>query len=313
MILTITLNPLLEKVLFFDKIESNKVNRSKSYKINAGGKGINVSRQLNKFNLDNLATGFLGGENGKRLKSILYKENIKNSFVQISDETREGFVIIENSKLRESYFCPDPVVKSSEVDSFIEKTKKAILNCEMVIFSGSSPEFENPSDGIKIFSELIRFSVDNDKITLLDTYGKHLSDCLKLNPDIVHVNADELKSSLNFSLNSDDEVIKILKEMYKMGIKIFSITDGSKKFFAINHGFIYEVIPPVINTINSTGSGDAFMAGFIYGIHENLPFEEILRWATASGAANASMFEVCQADFDYIEKLKEKVIINKLN
>lgn len=313
MIITITLNPLLEKVLFFDEIENNKVNRAKFYKINAGGKGINVSRQLNKFGLDNLATGFLGGENGKRLKSILYKENIKNSFVQISDETREGFVIVENSKLLESYFFPDPIVKSNEVDLFIDKTKKAILNCEMVIFSGSSPEFENPSDVIKIFSELIRFSVDNDKIVLMDIYGKHLSDCLKLNPNIVHVNVDELKSSLNLSLSSDDEIIRTLKEMHKLGVKIFSITDGNKKFFAINQGFIYEIFPPEINTINSTGSGDAFMAGLIYGLHENLPFEEILKWATASGAANASMFEVCQADFDYIKKLKEKVIINKLN
>ncbi len=40
MILTVTLNPLLEKVLFFDKIEKDKVNRSKSAKVNAGGKEL---------------------------------------------------------------------------------------------------------------------------------------------------------------------------------------------------------------------------------------------------------------------------------
>ncbi len=79
MIVTITLNPLLEKVLYFDKVQRTKVNRAKFYKINAGGKGINVSRQLNKFKIDNLAIGFLGGENGKKLRSILFKEEIKNS------------------------------------------------------------------------------------------------------------------------------------------------------------------------------------------------------------------------------------------
>lgn len=154
MILTVTLNPLLEKVLFFDKVEKDKVNRAKSIRVNAGGKGINVSRQLNKFKLDNLATGFLGGDNGKKLKSILYKEQIKNSFQQINDETREGFVVVEKSIIRESYFFPNPIVNSKEVNEFIEKSKKAILNSEMVIFSGSSPDFENPEDELKIFSEL---------------------------------------------------------------------------------------------------------------------------------------------------------------
>jgi 1-phosphofructokinase family hexose kinase len=313
MILTVTLNPLLEKVLFFDKIELNKVNRAKSFKINAGGKGINVSRQLNKIKIENLATGFLGGENGKRLKSILYKEEIKNSFHQISDETREGFVIVENGVFRESYFFPDPVIKSDEVNVFIEKTKKAILNSEMIIISGSSPKFEDENDELKIFTELITFAKENDKYTLIDVYGKHLPHVLKLTPDIVHANLDELQSSLSVELKSEEDLVNQLVQFYKSGIKIFLLTKGSEKFFAINHGFLYEIIPPQVNTINSTGSGDAFMAGFIFGLHNNFPFEEILKWATASGAANASMIDVCSTEMEHIESLKEKVIVKKLN
>jgi len=312
MILTVTLNPLLEKVLFFDKVEKDKVNRAKSIRVNAGGKGINVSRQLNKFKLDNLATGFLGGDNGKKLKSILYKEQIKNSFQQINDETREGFVVVEKSIIRESYFFPNPIVNSKEVNEFIEKSKKAILNSEMVIFSGSSPDFENPEDELKIFSELIPFANDNHKFTLLDVYGNHLTQVLDLKPTIVHSNKDELEKSLNITLNSKN-VINFLQDNYSQGIKIFIITNGSEKFFAINQGFLFEITPPEVETINPTGSGDAFMAGFIYGLHNNLPFEEILRWATASGSANASMLEVCAVEISYIESLKNKVIVKRLN
>lgn len=313
MILTITLNPLLEKVLYFERIEKNKVNRAREFKINAGGKGINVSRQLNKLNIENLATGFLGGENGKRLKSILYKEEIKNSFQQISDETREGIVIVENSNFLESYFFPDPIVKSSEVDSLIDKTKKAILNSEMIIFSGSSPVFERSEDELRIFCELISFANDNDKFVLLDVYGKNLSEILKFKPEIVHVNLDELQTSLQMLIESDNQIIEALKEFYSLGIKIFIITDGEKKFFAMNHGYIYEVHPPEVELKNQTGSGDAFMAGFIYGLHHNLPFEEMLSWASACGAANASMMEVCSAEYNYIQSLIEKVKVKKLN
>lgn len=313
MILTITLNPLLEKVLFFSKIERNKVNRAFDLKINAGGKGINVSRQLNKFKIENLASGFLGGENGKMLRSILYSENIKNSFQQINDETREGFVIVENQKILESYFSPDPVIKPNEVDSFISKIQKAILNCEMLIFSGSSPRFENPEDEFRIFNELISFAKENDKFIILDIYGKNLKEILELQPDIVHTNLDEFQFSLQTQLQTKNKIIDKLLNMYSAGIKIFLITDGDKNFYAINHGFLYEGFPPKINLMNPTGSGDAFMAGFIYGLHHNLPFEEILMWATASGAANASLMEVCSADFDFINSLKAKVKVKKLN
>lgn len=313
MILTITLNPLLEKVLYFEKVQRNKDNRAVDFKVNAGGKGINVSRQLNKFKIDNLALGFIGGDNGKKLKAILYKEEIKNSFTQISDETREGFVVVEKSIFLESYFSPNPVIKSNEAEAFVDKTKKAILNCEMIIFSGSSPRFENPEDELKIFSELIAYAKENDKFVIVDIYGNHLSEVLKLKPDIVHTNLDELNSSLQINLKNDEQIIDVLEDFYRSGIKIFIITNGDKRFFAINHGFLYEVVPPTIETKNPTGSGDAFMAGFIYGLHHNLPFEEILTWATASGAANASMIEVCSSDFEYIQSLIPKVKVKKLN
>lgn len=313
MIVTITLNPLLEKVLYFNKVERSKVNRAIDLEINAGGKGVNVSRQLNEFKIENLACGFLGGDNGKKLKSILYKEDIKNSFQQIRNETREGFVIVENSKILDSYFSPDPIVKSDEVVSFIDKMKKAIINCEMVIFSGSSPVFENSTDEIKIYSELISFAKENDKIVLLDIYGNHLNEIIKLKPDIVHTNLDEFQNSLQVQIKNQEDIVYRLKEMYSSGIKIFIITDGDKNFYTINHGFLYSIIPPKIKSINPTGSGDAFMAGFIYGLHHNLPFEEILEWATASGAANASMMKVCSAEFNLVSSLKEKVKVKKLN
>ena len=65
MILTVTINPLLEKVLFFNLLDNNTAQRSYKEELRAGGKGINVSRQLNMLGVENLAFTFLGGNNGK--------------------------------------------------------------------------------------------------------------------------------------------------------------------------------------------------------------------------------------------------------
>ena len=49
MILTVTINPLLEQRLTYKKVSFKIQNRNGKLKLAAGGKGINVSRQLNKL------------------------------------------------------------------------------------------------------------------------------------------------------------------------------------------------------------------------------------------------------------------------
>ena len=63
MVLTVTINPLLEKKLFFKSL-AGKNNRASEQLYFAGGKGINISRQLDFLGIKNHAITFLGGANG---------------------------------------------------------------------------------------------------------------------------------------------------------------------------------------------------------------------------------------------------------
>ena len=49
MILIVTPNPLLERRFTYEQVKPGTVNKSGVTKISAGGKGINVSRQLKKL------------------------------------------------------------------------------------------------------------------------------------------------------------------------------------------------------------------------------------------------------------------------
>lgn len=309
MILTITFNPLLEKTFFYKKINLTEINRAVSSKISAGGKGINISRQLNLFKTDNLATGFLGGDNGKRLKQILYKENIKNSFISIKSETREGFVTFDKSNLSlYTFFSPNPKIEQSEISELIEKTKKIILNCEMVIISGTYPD-DNCLDAVK---DLIKFSNNKDKIVLFDINTTAIKEILECKPLIIHLNKDEVESSFGIKLSTGEDKINFLKTIDKDGIRIFLLTDGKEPFYASNHSFIYECFPPSLDCINPTGSGDAFVSGFVYAFHNNLPFEESLKLAIACGSLNANSLEVCQVDFNKALELSHSIIVKKI-
>ena len=64
MIVTITLNPMLDKTVYIERLERGAIHRAQRMEMVAGGKGISVSRQLKHLGLKTIATGFLGGEGG---------------------------------------------------------------------------------------------------------------------------------------------------------------------------------------------------------------------------------------------------------
>ncbi len=69
---------------------------------------------------------------------------------------------------------------------------------------------------------------------------------------------------------------------------------------------------PNINGVDSTGSGDAFVAGIAYGWHNNLVFNEQIKFAAALGTANAQMFDVCNVPIDGSRKFVELVEVHPI-
>ncbi len=304
MILTVTINPLLERRFSYKSIEIGGHNRGGVERVNAGGKGINVSRQLNILDVDNLAFTFLGGTNGKTLRDVITGEGIKISAVKTAFETREAAVIIEEtSQSVTTYFSENSKISSREVDEFKTKLEKMIQNCEIVIFSGSSPCPETDS----IFPYGLKLAHDFDKISICDTYGEHLKSCISASPTILHNNVDEVEKSLTCTLRNENEKIEFLDEMYNNGIKQVYLTDGSNPTYASNFDFHFKVENPEIKTVDPTGSGDSFTAGISYGWHKNLTFEDSLIFASSMGIVNASRIEISDVKLHEIDKYKNSV------
>jgi 1-phosphofructokinase family hexose kinase len=310
MILTVTINPLLERRISFKNITPGTENRNGFEELKVGGKGINVSRQLNNLGLDNLAYTILGGENGKIIKDLLFKENIKHTSVRTKTETRNNFIVLEESTgTLTTYFGTNKTIEESEVNEFKQKLEKIIQNCEIVVFSGSSPCIAADS----IFPYGIDLANKYDKISLLDTYGSHLSACIDAGPTIVHNNISEVEKSLNKNLSSQDAIVEHLKFLYSKGVKQSYLTNGAGTTYAANFDFIHSVsFQQVEKVCDPTGSGDAFTAGIVYGLDNDLTFEQTLTLASKLGAANAKSFEVCNVKKEELENLAYKIEINSI-
>ncbi len=304
MILTVTINPLLEQRFTYKKVSFKIQNRNGKLKLTAGGKGINVSRQLNKLNIQNIALTFAGGKYGKFFRGLISKDGIAFSLINTNSETRICSVIIDSEKNSFSYFFGEnQTVTPEETVKFISKLEKMIQNCEIVIFSGSSPCKETDI----IFPAGIKLAAKYDKISICDTYGDHLSDCYSAAPRIVHNNVDEVAKSLQVKLEEEVDKINYLSDLYRKGIKQVFLTDGENKTYASNFDFHYSLTVPKIDTLDPTGSGDAFVAGIAYGWNKKLPFVEQINFASALGSANAKTSDMCNVSWEEANKLKETV------
>lgn len=308
MILTITINPLLERRLFFDSVELGKANRCKKEIFYAGGKGINVSRQLNFLGLNNQAYTFLGGNNGKILRHCLANDKIDLSVVSTKSETRSADLIIDKNNCVSTFFGMNSEISPAESEEFKNKLEKMIMNCSIVVFAGSSA-CEATDD---IFPYGIELANKHDKISILDTYGAHLKKCIEAQPMVVHNNVSEVEKSLGISLNSEDEKLQYLDFLYSKNIKLAFLTDGANPSYASKFNFHYKIESPKIKTVDATGSGDAFVAGVTYGLENSLVFDEFIKIASALGTANSTMLETCEVPKDEIEKYVDNVKVTPI-
>lgn len=309
MVLTVTLNPLLENRLYYDSIQLGANNRSKHQAFKTGGKGINVSRQLNHLGIQNIALTFLGGNNGKIIRKNLTEEKINFSAISTKSETRSAALTIEADPQRlTTFFEPNNLITVKEVNEFKLKLEKMLQNCSTVIFSGSSPCVETD----EIFSFGINLANQLDKTSILDTYGNHLQATVDESPTIIHNNISEIEKSFSITLSAEKNKIDFLHDLYKMGVKLAFLTDGNNPTYASKFDFIYKIDSPNINEVDPTGSGDAFIAGIAHGIEKGIVFDEFVKTASALGATNASKWDVCNSTLGEAEDYAHKISVTPI-
>lgn len=307
MVLTVTTNPLLEFRYEIETLNPASTMRAlKDYNY-AGGKGINVSRQLNKLGIKNHALLFLGGMNGKKLRKALDHDSIQYSVVNTHAETRAASVMIDSDKNETTTVIGNnSLPDTKEIDEFKSRLGKMMANCSTVVFAGSSPSDE----AAEIFTYGIELANKLDKVSLLDTYGNSLQACIDAGPTMLHNNVNEFEDSLSLTLSTEKEKLELLDYLYSKGIKLAFVTDGTKNSYASKFDFKYKITTPAVDAKDATGSGDAFVAGTIYGFEKSMVFEDIMKFGSAAGAANAISFETCSSEISHIEKLQTGIEVN---
>lgn len=305
MILTVTMNPAIDKIYIVENFQLGEVQRPSKMIASAGGKGLNVTRVAKLMGEDVTATGLLGGSNGSYIDKKVQELKVKSKFIKIDGETRICINITDNiNKLSTEILEKGPTISSDEADNFITKFSQLIKDVSVITISGSLPK-GLPTN---FYSLLIEEAKKYNTKVLLDTSSLPLLEGIKSKPYIIKPNCDEIKDIYNIDINNDEKLIDMINFFKNKGIELPIISRGKEGAIAGLSDGIYKIITPIVQTINTVGSGDSFIAGCAVGIERGLSEIDILKMGAACGTANTQYIQTGYVESkivtDYFNQIK---------
>lgn len=282
MIITVTLNPAMDKTMVIDGIEIGEVNRADSTRNDIGGKGINVSKVLKSFGTDTLATGFLGGMIEEPFRKELNRMGIKDQFISIQGNTRTNIKLVDrknetNTDINE----PGPLISGGEIEKFIGFYKETVKKGDIVVLAGGLP----PNISQDLYGRLTRMAKDKGALVVIDAEGEPLRHALVELPDMIKPNEKELASYLGKEVLTEEEIVQAAQSLVEKGIRKVLVSRGEKGSILVTGKSILKGKGLEVQVKSTVGAGDSMVAALVYAENEKLNDSETLALAQATGAA----------------------------
>ena len=310
MISTVTLNTSIDKAYQLGcPLVDGTVMRVETCIDNAGGKGLNAARAVATCGEQVLATGFVGGNNGRLLCELLDADGIEHDFVHIESETRCCVNVLEPDGRSTEFLEPGRPVGCEEVARMREKVTEIAARADVVTFNGSVPA----GAGMDIYRELVSVVRAAGKPAILDTSGTLLVNSLEARPTMIKPNTDEIQAILGRKPESIDEIIAAAREVYeKCGIeKVVVSLGGEGSVMACDQG-VFRGRAPKIDVVNPVGSGDTMVGAFAVAIARGMSVEEQLAYAMSCASANCLSASTGHFDMAVADELRASTSVERV-
>lgn len=282
MIYTVTFNPALDYILELDKLEIGKIQKSKTELILPGGKGINVSTVLTNLEVENIALGYKAGFVGAEIERLLRNMNVKTDFIDLGEGNSRINVKISGEE-ETAINTNGPKISENRILELLEKLKTLNEN-DYLVLSGSIPSSIKDDIYEKICSIVKK---QNVKI-VVDATKNLLVQALKYNPFLIKPNNEELGEIFGVEIHTKEDAYVYGKKLKEMGAQNVLVSMGKIGAALIDEaGQEYFIKSPEGKRVNTVGSGDSMVAGFIAGFLKYNNYNDALRMGVSAGSASA--------------------------
>ncbi|MDR2662738.1 MAG: PfkB family carbohydrate kinase [Treponema sp.] len=300
--LSVCMNPTLQKTLCFSKILPDKVNRTARHRLDASGKGINVSRVLSQLGKRVIHLTQLGGSLGPLFLELCEKDGLDIRRAESGSAVRFCYTLIAGGG-------PDRTVTElvEEGEEVAPGTEERMLGlyeelleeAGTVIISGAKAR--GYSDAL--IPEMTRRARKKNRRIILDVRGEDLKGSLPFRPEVIKPNLFEFAGTFapEFKhlgeLSGDEKGVKeriaalALALTEQFGTKIVLSRGKRPVWYTAGPGDFAEYPVEPVPPVNTIGSGDAFTAGLAAALDEGLPFGEAVARGVRCGGLNAGFLK----------------------
>ena len=304
MFYTMTLNPALDYNMTLNEFTPERVNRSVKEEMIPGGKGLMVSRMLKNLGIESTAFGLVAGFTGAELTRMIHELGVRASFVSLPEGMTRINVKLWGS-LEGEINAQGPVCDEKSLQVLFEKLS-LLTKDDTLVLSGSVPA-SLPKD---IYVDMIKHVKDKGTRIVVDATGELLRSTLSYRPFLIKPNHHELGELYGVTLTTKEDVAMYAKKLRDEGARNVLVSmAGDGAVLAAEDGSVWFGEAPKGNVVNTVGSGDSMVAGFLAGYEKTQNAEQAFCTGIASGSASA--FSAALGTKEEVDRLLETVRVTR--
>ena len=285
MIVTLTINPTIDRVISVDRLAFEDRAYINSTHESAGGRGVNASSVIHSFGGKTLAVVISGGDAGKRMEEHLHADGLPFQVVPVKKEIRTNLTITDKHGLTVNLNEAGPELSKAEVARVERAVKETLDRAHWLMVCGSVP----PGVPSTFYGRLIAAARKKKVKTLLHADGEVLRLGIEERPTVATPNQQEAERLLGRTLLTRTHYLEAAERILAMGPESVVLSLGSRGAVGAFADGLTEALPPRVDAVCPIGAGDALSAAYVWAIERKKSPLEALRWGVACGTASARL------------------------
>jgi 1-phosphofructokinase len=279
MIITVTLNPSLDRTIEVAELTRGAMVRASATRLDPGGKGVNVARALAAHGLSTCAVVPLGGPEGAQLTALLEHEGINVCAVPVHAATRSNVSLVEPDGTVTKINEPGGVLAADDLDELVGAVLSVAAGADWVVASGSLP----PGVPVSFYARLGGLLAESGVRFAVDTSGPALVAALGSAPALVKPNRQELAEWVGWRIDTLADAVRAASAVRAAGARAVLASLGADGAVLVDEQGVRYGESPVDRRRSAVGAGDAMLAGFLAaGVAGRDPLVEALSWGAAA-------------------------------
>ncbi len=309
MIVTVTPNPALDRVLFVEGFAWGRRVPVTRAVWSPGGKGTDGACIVAELGRPCLALGFAAGPSGRQLADILRAAGATPDFTPAGGATRVNYVLIDVARRRQATLTTDALeVSPAQLAALEARVAQALDGCTCLWLGGAMP----PGVPDDLHARLIREARARGIPTILDARGAALRLGAAAHPTVLKPNEHELAELVPAVPMEPARLGQVLAGLLKGGTELVLATLGERGAVAVTRDDRWFLPPLDVPVVNAAGAGDGMAAALAIGLGEGWPWEESLRLAVATAAAVVMTPGTAECHKDDVDRLLPQVRLEPL-